>query len=352
MATKTPDKRKPFFSNLKYYGLGAGALRGDTESVRKLIGSEDITDITLGSFLWGGSNGNKADTETGTLWYLPDGSIGNNAIGMKCEPIKAYIKVLEEIYALTQAAGVRLILSIASTANISEEAIVHELYQICDATKHCCDGWEVNEGCPNIIGKPIQGYSVSLLKKKLASLADFCKDGVPRFRFKLPNYKVSQLWAAEKYQNLFADMDSFAIERGYKIIVHESDFTRSTYEIFDDVCKIISSSSIISAVVGPNTLPFVEVIDLETNKPVLSYNGGNTKGGLSGKILQELAYDQLQSLRNKLPTRIAVIGMGCGCDGAAIKKILSTGADGVLFTTGYLAKGPYVFGEALAEYAG
>jgi dihydroorotate dehydrogenase len=117
-------------------------------------------------------------------------------------------------------------------------------------------------------------------------------------------------------------------------------------DLDDDAIPVIAQA------VSHHRIDTVIATNTTIDRPgVAGLNHGDEAGGLSGAPLKEKADRVLSQLRQALPSRVSLIGVGgitCGQD--AVDK-LELGADLVQFYTGMVYRGPELVGECLKAIA-
>jgi len=113
-----------------------------------------------------------------------------------------------------------------------------------------------------------------------------------------------------------------------------------------EVARVIEEHRVAKAVTTTNTFPNAFTYD-DSGQPTISPGGG--LAGLAGPALKPIGLGQVRQLREVLPERIQVIGVGGIGSGRDVLEYLRAGATATQIATAYLARYERVFSTFLAE---
>jgi len=113
-----------------------------------------------------------------------------------------------------------------------------------------------------------------------------------------------------------------------------------------EVAQVIGRHGVARAVTTTNTFPNAFSYD-DAGQPVVSVGGG--LAGLAGAAIKPIGLGQVRQLRNILPDRIQIIGVGGINNGRDVIDYLRAGAAATQIATAYLERYERVFSSILAE---
>ncbi len=229
-----------------------------------------------------------------------------NSLGLPNPGADYYKKNLPEMAAVVHKAGKFLFVSVAGFAP-SEYAALTRI-----VVEGGADAVELNLSCPNVWKGKEQKQIACFNPKLVAEILD-CFGGE------------------------FAGED-------IKLIVKLSPF--SDPELLKEAVAVIAESKLVKAVTAINTFPNAFSFD-ESGKPRITPAGG--LAGLAGPALKPIGLGQVKQLRDLLPERIQIIGVGGITKGQDVLDYLRAGADAVQVATAFMDRGPKVFSELLGE---
>lgn len=169
---------------------------------------------------------------------------------------------------------------------------------------------ELNLACPNVIGKPIIAYDFEQMKDILQQVASAIKGTGIKLGIKLPPY------------------------------LDGPHFQQAA-----DILNQFESS--IAYVASINTLGNSLVVDMYSEAPVISSNGGFA--GLSGAAVKYTALANVRKLRLALKDSIDVVGVGGVHSGEDAFDLILCGATAVQIGTCHWTEGPKCFDRICHE---
>ena len=247
---------------------------------------------------------------------LRDGNSGNvywnnkisslNSMGLPGQGKPYYEKNLGTMVSMAHDNGKPLIVSVAgfSPEEYAKLAVM--------AFKCRADAVELNLGCPNIWGDRQQ--------KRIA-----CFDSY---------------FVADILQRVEDEVGTDA-----RVSVKLSPFS-DPFALREIATKFIAQHEVVKGVVSINTFPNAFVWG-EDGKPAIT--PGEGLAGLGGPAVKCIGLGQVKQLKDILPERIQVIGVGGISNGQDILDYIKAGATAVQVATAYVQEGEQVFSRLLQE---
>ena len=135
-----------------------------------------------------------------------------------------------------------------------------------------------------------------------------------------------------------------------KISVKISPF--SDPYMLSKVVKVIGMSKVVKAVTAVNTFPNAFGYEREGGKLKPQIGSGNGLAGLGGPVMKSIGLGHIRQLKDLLPSRIQIIGVGGITRGTDVLEYLDSGACVTQVATAYLEQREGVFSSLLTEMAG
>lgn len=286
------------FIRLDHPIMNAAGFCKNEEDV-ELLGRSSASAIVLGSVTLESRTGNSGEV----LWHGERYSL--NSLGMPNRGMDFYAKSLRRWTTTAQRLGKCFILSVAGFTP-EEYGILAER-----GLNNYVDGIELNLGCPNVWDDGKQ--------KRIAS---FSPEGVRSILTEVET-KVG------KKARVFVKLSPFSDPEGMR-----------------EVVKVIAAFEVEKAVTTCNTFPNGQSFD-NNGKPRIAVGKGYA--GVSGAALKPIGLGQVAQLRDLLPERIQIIGVGGICCADDVRDYLRAGADAVQIGTAYDKYGPKIFSEILQD---
>lgn len=110
----------------------------------------------------------------------------------------------------------------------------------------------------------------------------------------------------------------------------------------DDIAEVVRATQFDGVICTNTTLD---------RSAIAGHRYANEAGGLSGAPLFESSTAVLRALRQRLPTQIALIGVGGICSGEDAAAKIAAGASLVQFYTGFIYRGPALIAESVRAIA-
>lgn len=235
-------------------------------------------------------------------WLHKERFFSLNSYGLPNGGLPYYRKALPEMVEIAHTCGKPLVANIVGFSN----AEFAELLKF--AEQAGADIVELNFGCPNVWDKGYQkriiSYHADLVAKTLAHL----KKQKPKVAISV---KISPL----------------------------------PPDILGEVAKAIKASGIVQIVTATNSYPNASVTS--------GANQGRRKTdklvGLAGRSLKPISIGVVKQLRELLPNRIAIIGVGGISSATDAQDYLKAGTSAVQIVTGLINEGPAIFEKILYQ---
>lgn len=244
------------------------------------------------------------DGNTGNVYYY-SGNYSLNSLGLPNPGSTWYSDNLSEMKRLATAAGKSLWLSVAGF-NPKEFAALAKI-----AADAGVDGIELNLGCPNVWDGGTQ--------KRIACFEPLLVETI-------------------------LDLVIQYIGSDIAVIVKVSPYSDPV--LLGEVAGVLSESRLVKGVTTMNTFPN-GFATISRNRPAISV--GNGYAGLAGPAVKAIGLGQVMQFRERLPSSIAVIGVGGIRTGKDVQDYLDAGATMVQVATALLERGPNIFSQVLAE---
>ncbi len=279
---------------------GTCKLKDGPEGVEGLLRTEAAA-IMVGSGTIYSRSGN-----AGTAYWF-GGSYAVNSLGLPNPGSDWYSRNLAQMVTMAHDAGKKLFFSAAgfSPAEYLELSLV--------ALSQGADAVELNFGCPNVWGpdgaqKRIASFDVGLVGETLELVGA----------------------AVGPTARIFCKMSPL-----------------SDPSLIEQLASAVSGHQCVKAITAVNTFPNGYALD-EAGKTRITPAGG--LGGVSGPAMKPIGLGQVLQWRQKLPSHIAVIGVGGISTGQDMLDYQGAGAQVMQVATAYLERKGGVFAEILAEY--
>ncbi len=256
-----------------------------------------------------------------------------NTLGYSPLPLKAYVKIMREIYEENQLYSRRqkpVIFSVTGSPDDVVTAYNHINSQK-SLTKDARFLMEINLSCPNIAGVPPPAYCKSELVRYLTHLHSR-QTPTNETSTPLEETKIGIKTPPYTHQGQFDDLISALLE------------STSEYQTIP-----------ISFITATNTLGNCLILNPSDDcSPALKSANGTGIGGLAGAALHPLALGNVSTLRRMLDSHyrlrnIDIIGVGGVMDGAGFRRMLNVGADVVAVGTALGIRGMNVFESIIKE---
>ena len=270
-------------------------------------GVEELTRSAVSAVMVGSITLKERAGNSGEVYYSDPLLFSLNSLGLPNPGSVYYREHLPKMAAAVHGAGKFLFVSVAGFVP-SEYAVLTRI-----AVERGADFVELNCSCPNIW----QGEE----QKQIACF----------------NPKI----VAE----ILRCLDRQFVGEDIRLAVKLSPF--SDPELLKEVAEVIAESKLVKAVTAVNTFPNAFSFD-ETGKPRITPGGG--LAGLAGPALMPIGLGQVRQLRDLLPKRIDIIGVGGITKGQDILDYLRAGAKAVQIATAFMDRGARVFSEILGEF--
>lgn len=267
------------------------------EDVKKLARSASAA-VVVGSITQASRPGNIGQI----YWAGPMFSL--NSLGLPNSGADYYGRVMKEMVHVAHDNGKPLFVSVAGFSP----------YEYGELAERAFDGGadlvELNLGCPNVwdggVQKRIVSFDAALVEDVLESV--------------------------EKRVGVAANVSA-------KISPFSDPF------ILAEVAVAIGLSNIVKVVAAVNTFP--NAFDYDGKQSRITPGGG--LAGLAGPALKPIGLGQIRQLKDLLPERIQIIGVGGIMSGQDVLEYVRCGATATQVATAYIARGEKIFHSLLGE---
>lgn len=284
----------------------AAGIRCKTVEEVRALSRTPVGGIWSGSFTVKPRRGNPGIT----TWIGTHGAL--NSAGLPSGGAPYCEKYMEEMVEIAHAAGKPFIASAAGFTP-KEYATLTEIF-----LKKGADGVELDLGCPNVwhgdVQKKIPAFDPEVINKILKSV--------------------------EEVRKVFKK----------KILIIPKLSPIPDPCLLREVGSVIAAFPMVGAVTAINTFPNAFAFNSQ-GKPAINTGAGGGLAGFVGSGLKYIGLGQVFQLRQILPPRIDIIGVGGVEHGKDIYEYKKAGASMVLVGTAFLKHGSPVFKKILAEYS-
>lgn len=278
--------------------MNAAGTCKSLEDVKKLARSSTAA-IMVGS----GTVEERGGNEGEVYWYEPMFSL--NAWGLPNPGAVKYRKMLPEMVDVAHSAGKPLFMSVAGFSP-AEYADLAEM-----VLEGGVDFVELNLGCPNVWHDGEQKRIVSFDTELDAEVLHCVEQKV-----------------------------GFDAKVGVKLSPFSDPF------VLGRVAAVLSSSRLVKVVTSSNTFP--NAFAFNGTRPAITFGEG--LAGFAGPAMKSIALGQVRQLRNLLPERIQIIGVGGITKGVDIREYQDSGVVATQVATAYFQRGEKVFSDLLTQY--
>lgn len=209
--------------------------------------------------------------------------------------------------------------------------------QVEHARRDCRLGINLGKNAVTPIERAVDDYLEGL--RRVYSLADYVTINISSPNTKNLRDLQSEQALSALLQALMSCREELAVAHGRTVPLALKLAPDMAPDQLDGTARVIEESGV-DAVIATNTTISRDAI---SGHPLAA-----EAGGLSGKPLCELAQQQFVELRERLPARICMIGVGGIHDEASARARFEAGATLVQVYTGFVYRGAYLLNDALA----